>query len=741
MNKAEKIEDIIKKRKPLAEKIKKVRENLSKLNLAIIKLEQKHKELLKQSDNPKWLEPLQKIDFSNILKSIHDEQQALEKLRLRFDRPTLNLGVVGMARQGKSRLLQSLTGLSKNEIPDGDKGHCTGARSVIYHQPKVATYGMVWFHTEESFLKQIIKPYFEKLSLGKAPDTVEEFALPLPELSNNLAKDPISDAMYRYLQKYHNNLDEYKDLLTAPSPRQIEQKDIRQFVAQDDLKGDRNYFNYLAIQKVHLFCEYPNTDIANIALVDMPGLGDTGIGAEEQLIRILGEEVDAVMFVRLPKVAGDDWLKYDIELYGTAKQALFDRLPISKWSFMILNRTEVSSNKGDNFQQCEFLLNRLNQTPIKVVEPVIIANCANPEEANTKILDRVLDYLVENIERLDNEYSALCEQELARIHINVNSELAKARSALGSPSGAEDAITPTEFRRLFRPIWQALNDGLEELLTELRDSGEKQKIAKAFGDKIQQVKQYCQQSKQEVIPTIEVIKQKRNIMQGSYENAYNFFLNKCRTHLSRQFLKIDGGLEELINGVKSHVTEVLVDAGKLGDLTENRGAEFLKYMAEKPDLFDSFKKLKEGFQIISEFQLSYRNLFQHRIRKHLDPITPDRKTFNLSLTPSDEEVQEKLSILYEQVKSQCIEELEEFSSEPGDAAFGIVEEFVDQVLRSEDAEDAWQEFYEQERSQVWASQFALERKLNDIRKEWLRLVDSVQASNQQDSMIFLDLNN
>ncbi|MBF2063181.1 MAG: hypothetical protein IGS39_01920 [Calothrix sp. C42_A2020_038] len=730
------ITDILNKRKPLAEKIKKVRENLGKLNLALNTLERKRKELLQQSNYSKWDESLQKIELSNILLKISNEQKALEKLRLRFERPTLNLGVVGMARQGKSRLLQSLTGLSSNEIPDGDQGHCTGARSVIYHRPQVATYGMVWFHTEESFLKQIIKPYFEKLSLGEAPNTLEEFAQPLPLLPDEHAKNPISDAKYRYLQKYRDHLNEYKDLLRAESPRQIEQNQIRQYVAQDDVQGNRNYFNYLAIQRINLFCEYPNTDVANIALVDMPGLGDTGIGAEEELIRILGEEVDTVMFVRLPKSSGDDWLKYDIELYSTAKQALLDRLPINKWSFVVLNRTEASSGKGDNLKQCQFLADRLDHTPIKVVEPVIIANCANPEEANTKILDRVLDYLAKNIELLDNEYSSFCDRELLLIHKEVNTQLKNARNALGTPTNVTDSISPSDFRRLFRPIWQALVGGLEQLLRDLRESGEKERIKKLFSDKIQGIKKNCQESKKEVIPSLEEIEEMRNIKEGSYENAYNFYLNKCRTHLSQQFLRIDDGLEELIDGVKAEVAKVLVEAGQLGSLTDARGTKFLQFMAEfLPESPESLKQLKEGFELLSKFHISYRNLFQHRIRGQLDEITPDRKTLNLVQNPSAEEILDKLNLLYEKVKSKCIEELEEFSSEPGDAAFGIVEEFVDQVLRSKDAEDAWQDFYERERVQIWANEFAQERKLDAIRKDWLNLVEAAIASNQLDSIV------
>jgi ABC-type phosphate/phosphonate transport system ATPase subunit len=49
----------------------------------------------------------------------------LEKLQARFSCDTLNIGVIGIMRQGKSTLLQSLTGLGNNVIPAQSGGACT----------------------------------------------------------------------------------------------------------------------------------------------------------------------------------------------------------------------------------------------------------------------------------------------------------------------------------------------------------------------------------------------------------------------------------------------------------------------------------------------------------------------------------------------------------------------------------------------------------------------------------------
>lgn len=738
MNRKEKINSIILKRKPLDEKLKKVQNNVVLLNSEISKLEKLQRttaeKLITLQGDPNFLQALREVDFSEIKKRISDELKNLEKLKRRFSRDSLNLGVVGIARQGKSRLLQSLTGLSSTEIPDSDRGFCTGSRCTIHHRPEVATYGMVFFHSDRTFLNEIIRPYFEKLRLGDVPETLEEFALSLPPLPDEIAGDSmLYKAQYRYLEKYHNHLEEYRSLLLEGQTKQIQRHEIREYVAQNDLEGNQNYFKYMAVQKVALFCEFPNTDIGNIALVDMPGLGETGIGAEEQLIKILGEEVDAAIFVRFPKPPGGDWEAKDVELYSTANKAL--RLPIKEWSFMVLNRHD----KVDNLGLCEYFAKSLDKQVIEVVKPAIIANCANTEEANTDILDRILDYLIQNIERLDRDYANFCYQELLRIHNAVSIEVEKARKALGVPSMmGDDAIEVPDFRPLFRNVWEQLTDKLEELLKELQQEGCRLQIAQVYADKIQEVETYCFDSRDDIIPKFSEIEKTRNT-KGGYGAAYIIYLHKCRTHISRQFLKLDDGLEVLIDDVKSEVTNVFFaeTGGMLGSLTDKKGTKFLKYMAENLPDTPSLQRIKEGFEIISNFNISYRNSFQHRIRKHLDTLTPDR-TAGLNDKPTADEIQQKLQFFYDKAVSECVSELENFSSEPGDAAFGIVEEFVDQVLRSNNAEDGWEQIYYQARGQVWGNKFAEERKLNDIRKEWVNAVERVAANNNRESIEFID---
>ncbi|MBE9019297.1 hypothetical protein IQ272_24825 [Chroococcidiopsidales cyanobacterium LEGE 13417] len=722
----ERIASIIQQRHPLAEKIVSVEENLKSLSSALYNLEEHRQNLLGRIDDPNILGYLQEIDWNRIQLKIATELEALGKLKVRFCRNTLNIGVVGRARQGKSRLLQSLTGLTAAEIPDGDRQHCTGVRSTVYHNPHVESYGEVWFHSDRSFLDEIISPYYEQLHLGAKPTTIEAFAnKPLPPLPKELPGYAEPGAMYEHLAKYHAHISKYRHLLREASPRRILRDEIREYVAQDTPDGQRIFFNYLAVRQVKIVCDFPNADVGQIALVDMPGLGDTGVGDADRLMKTLGQDVDAVLFVRMPKSSGDYWADVDVRLYDTAHAALVE-LPIALWSFMVLNQTDANSKNGDNFNNCQDLAGDIANKHIQVKE-CITANCAHPQEAN-KVLDRVLDYLTTSITNLDREYAASCQERLLQLQNEVNVELEKSRQVLGK-------ITQTDswfplFEQLFEQMWNNLTSGLEGLLRYLKERRNSHNL-----DLKQEVKAAIQACREDTgIPTLEQIEKRRDRV-GGYPNAYYEYLHEIRAHLSQHFLLLDEGLKRSWLYVKSQLANILMEQG-LGELTDTRGCQFLNDIANQ--LPESLPKLKLGFQIVSEFDMSYRELIQHRIRKQLDGLTPDETPLQISSCPSATEILANLKTLHAEAVYGCETALENLLCEPSQAAFAIVEEFVDRVLRAEGAKTEWRIFLEEVRSLVWQDEF---EKLGDrtrLRKDWFDSIDKVATANQLNFRQFLN---
>ena len=706
------ITSILEKRRPLARKLAEIESNLKTLALALQDLDKYRSQLLSKVDDLESIGRLQEINLTAIQSSINEEMGALSKLKNRFSRNTLNIGVIGRARQGKSRLLQSLSGLS-DEIPTGSLTDCTAVRSTIHHNPNVETYGEVWFHSERYFLDEVIHPYYEKLNLGIKPFTVEEFARNLPSIHSDASAE--AKAIYKNLREYHINFDKYKHLLTQISPHRISKEQVREYVAQYSIDGKEIFFNFFAVREVRIVCSFPQSDVGQITLVDMPGLGNTKLGDDKRLIQILGQDIDVVIFVKKPNPLGDNWQDVDVNLYDIASSALTD-LPIHLWSFFVLNQINQGS---DNSALCHELSNSSAKNGIKVVQ-TIVADCTSADEANKEILDPILRYLTENIAGLDQQYATNCQDRLTRFQSAAKTEIEKAKTALGISSKG-DSWFPV-FVNLFDQLWEDLTVGLEGLLRELRYQRDAQDVD--FKNQVNAAVQRCKEDTG--IPSIADIKALRD-KEAAYGIAYNKYLHEIRAHLSQHFLSLDDGLKQSLEGIKSQVVDILSKQGKLSALTNNQGSEFLSDIENilPVDLVG----LKLGFNILASFNLSYRGLIQHRIRKHLDRLTPD-ETIHLSKSPSAQEILDILETLQSEALYECESALEELLCEPSQAAYAIVEEFVDRVLRAKDVKNEWLIFLQEVRSDIWAAEFEKLGENSRLRREWLSVVEQALSASQ-----------
>ena len=132
------------------------------------------------------------------------------------------------------------------------------------------------------------------------------------------------------------------------------------------------------------------------------------------------------------------------------------------------------------------------------------------------------------------------------------------------------------------------------------------------------------------IPSREEIEIRRD-SEGSYNIAYNKYLHEIRAYLSQHFLSLDNGLKRSLENIKSQVVDILSDQGRLGTLTDANGTDFLSAIENL--MPEDLSRLKLGFHILSTFELSYRGLIQHRIRRHLDRLTPDETPLQLFQVP------------------------------------------------------------------------------------------------------------
>ncbi|MGB5631229.1 MAG: hypothetical protein WBM86_00440, partial [Waterburya sp.] len=528
-----------------------------------------------------------------------------------------------------------------------------------------------------------------------------------------------------HLQKYRHNLPFYRHLLEKRSSLKVAKENIREYVAQDSIDGEEEYHNYVAVKSARISCTFPKSDVGQIALIDMPGLGDTGIGDESKLIEILAQDVDLALFVRMPRPMRDFWADVDVKLYDTAKSALTS-LPLKEWSFLILNNTRQDSPIGDNTVLCRDLERKREDKGLYFAECITV-NCAESDVVNQKLLDPVLNYLCDRITELDRQYVSSCQENVLQLQQEVAVELEKSSRVLKGL--AQNSNYFPKFIELFDELWVDLASGLEELLQELRAERDLENLE--FKQQVEAAVAACRDDNG--IPTEDEIEKLRH-SKGGYPNAYYECLNEVRAHLSQHFLLLDDVLKKAINQVKTQVTQILIEQGKLGNLTEAREAEFINAIAEI--IPNNLKRLKLGFQTLAEFELSYRGLIQHRIRKHLDDLTPDETSLQLSPSPSAAEVLSCLNSLHAEAIYKCETALDDLLAEPNQASFAIVEEFLDRILRAKKVRQEWLKFLQEIYDRVWVDEFEEFGNNSKISQEWMTGVESAIAANHKDNFQF-----
>jgi hypothetical protein len=148
--------------------------------------------------------------------------------------------------------------------------------------------------------------------------------------------------------------------------------------------------------------------------------------------------------------------------------------------------------------------------------------------------------------------------------------------------------------------------------------------------------------------------------------------------------------------------------------------------------------LWRGFKILAYFELSYRGLIQHRIRQHLDDLTPDETSLQLSPSPNAQEVLNCLKSLQAEAVYKCERALDDLLAEPSQAGFAIVEEFMDRVLRAKEVKNEWRIFLEEIRHDVWPNEFEQLGERTRTRREWMDSVERATAANQLNLITFLN---
>ncbi|MFI6289134.1 hypothetical protein ACIBCM_31055 [Streptomyces sp. NPDC051018] len=659
-------------------------------------------------------------ELTALLEELPQEAAALEAAAARFRRPTLNVGVIGRARQGKSEMIKSLTGLTDREVPTGDGGFCTGVTSVLRHQEGVATQAQVFFYTERSFLREVIAPYYAELGLGPAPATLDRFAGPLPPAPDG--DGAVGGSRYSHLAAFHAALPAYRHYLSTPSPHPIEAGEIRRFVAQADPEEKEPYHAFRAVRQVRITTPFEHQDWTGLSLIDLPGLGDTNLQDARRLVSALQDEIDVVVFVRRPDASGDAIDTPDHQLFDHVRDGLA-WADLKSCSFLVVNRC-VTATKGDNTANARKMLEQWLPASRFTVSGARIADCSEPAEV-AAAMDQVLDHLTDHLDELDERHLAARRERAAELRERV-ARLAERAGRLADLAQPAD-VWSVPFIRLFEDVHGQLANSLAGLVDHLRE--QRALTDGLLADAVDDVLRAA--AEDPCHPTAEQLTV-RAARENGLSVAYGKYLNESRARLSRRFLECDGALHARTDRMREEVAEVLRGPGGLAGIDASGGREFLLALAERiPRVRENGgSEIRYALRLLADFQLSYRGMLQHRVRACLDGLHADTPamSFPHDPVPTTGQVLEMLEVAYDEALFACRSELDKMLADPSAAVFSIVEEFYDRVIAAAGSQDEWRLFYQDARTEIWPGRFAALAQHAAQLRQWSEAVAAVTAA-------------
>jgi len=362
----------------------------------------------------------------------------------RFARETVNIGVSGSARVGKSTLLQSISGLSDQQIPTGRDIPVTAVRSRIYHSPRERM-AVLRLHSPESFLDEVVRPYHNALNIVGVPASLEEFRRwDYPE-DADLAEIRAGDvALLVRLRDMQQALWSYEADLSG-GEKAVPLDELRPYVAYptsaERAAGGRTGHRYLAVKDVRIDCPFPYTDVDQLGIIDLPGLGEIAADAERQHVTGLRHDVDVVLLVKRAAEGMAYWSAADaqaINLLDEARGFIRNR---GDFVYIVVNQRPEDSDLAA-------ALTADIQRQVNDNEPgkhfsLLPADVAKAEPVREAVLAPLFLALADRLPGMDEDCFTGASERAAEVASGIRRELGEVSAALtrlraGSTGAIED---------------------------------------------------------------------------------------------------------------------------------------------------------------------------------------------------------------------------------------------------------------------------------------------------------------
>lgn len=751
MSIANDVDIIIQRRNEKVEVIRKQNEYIEEICSGLDKL-QKLKDKMLNNDKLKLsnesMECIQQIDLHSFQLKHAKLREAFRNIDERFSRKTINIAVIGGARQGKSKLLQTISGLSNEVIPAFDTSDCTGATSMIKNVKGGTLRADITFKQEVDMI-QCVQRYLDEI-IGKDEKRISSFQeiarLDIDEIKGKIASDA-QTARLEHLEKYIKYFNEWSPYV-GRHVSVTEPEEIKTFVAQHNGKSEKSpdredYYKYLAVEKAEISCEFNYADAGKIVLQDTIGLGDTSLGIEKAMLDTVAKDSDAAIIIKRPEVGTGKFDNDDYKLYDKLEENFKGR-NMDKWLFWLINETDGDTIYGNNHDRCEAVEAKIRKFAGLAGHDIV--NVSDTEKVNNQFLHMVLSILTANIDVIDRGLVTDLNKMAASLY-NEYENIQKVIQGILT-SEVKNIINVTEF---VNKRWYGFyKQKLMRKLREYKEGWEEKsgQVCKEFKECIENILDNARKR----IPDVHELEWELGAGgDHGVTEVYKYHLDKMRTDFTEKFLNIDEEIfDKMINGIKEDVVNIFAedDGGRMKYIVpvdENLPkAEWLSYAAiDQIFAKDTYSQFKTAFNILANFKLTVRGFLMHKVRLCVRRLELGNKmefSDNGKCTEHAKEVKWHLDKKIKETCDELREKLSDMYIDPNGIFSSVIKEFYDRLSFSSamgriGAEDLWKSLYYDNCPYVWGEEFNDVNEISDIYSEWESLKTELGKYSKQDFLI------
>lgn len=689
------------------------------------------------------LEIKEKLALINT-KKFHDSygcaQESLQQLKNRFSRKQVHISFVGRAGQGKSLVMQKISGLSGDIIPSSDGDDCTGAKSIITNRADSEISAEIHFYSRMEYV-DVVNKYLSEIfddNLYEVSSVDEITLLRQKNLESKLdEKNVRKKSLLTHLMKYINHSDEVVPLLGQKML--VPADEIECYVAQYSHKDrERRYYKYLGVKYANIMCHFPFEQCGKIVLVDTIGLGDTALDIREKMLQTVSEDSDAILMISKPDANRPHIEQYDIDII----EAISDKVTadyVQKMLFWVINR--VSEGKGENVEGVIRIINNLKKSNYPIAGCMNV-DCMDSGEVENKLLMPVLETLSNNLAQIDEMLLKGAEKQLEELYRSYHDIAVKMEHIL-------KASINDDMRRQFKKDIEG-GDGKPGIIGRMTNSIRNLYAKEPYGKLRNQACEKLYNAAEEKLRNIlRCVPEKKTVLDllndgtMTKHDVYIEFTNQMRLFIINDFLELNGTLQELVDEMKNHIIDCLADEeqGRLEYLVPRQSKDadvWLQELIGYLEKDDNTALIVEALRKLIEFNLRMENFLIYRVRAHLDSIDISLQSQSPQITGEINEkekiageiifwLKHNLEIVYQEIRKELIP----LYSYPNNTLWAEVKDFYDRIVyarnreKGDDVETDWRYLYEDAIPYIWPEKCRDYLAQKGVAEEWNVLVKEI----------------